>query len=238
MYKHLPLCLILTILMLYFASPVAAASPPTPEQQVTQLQKQYQQLHSLEFNFSQTTQNSGRIKQGTGNAVFYRLTDTSSPASTKQGIMRWNYTGALEQTIINDGTTLSIYTPKDKQLIISPAHDLETDITYAIFTGTKKLVDEFIAAQGDASFLLNEPPKDLESVLLTPRQPHPQIKRVQLWFTSSLIIDRLLMEDHFGAMTELKFTNIRLNALQRGNRQKVQLLLQLNTAPGTEIIRQ
>lgn len=238
MSKPLPLFLILSILVFHLLSPVAFGSLSPSEQQITELQKKYQQLHSLEFNFFQTTQNSGRTKQGTGNAVFYRLTGSKGPNNSQQGVMRWNYTGAQEQTIINDGVTLSIYTPEDKQLIISPAHDLETDITYAIFTGTKKLLDGFFAVPGDTLFLLNAPPKNLESILLTPREPHPQIKRVQLWLTSRLVIERLIMEDHFGAVTELTFTDIRFNALQPGDQKTMQTLLQLNTAPGTEIIRQ
>lgn len=219
--------------LLFAAGPAPAATGQ--EQRVVQLQKKYQQLRSLEFDFAQSTRTGGRVKQGTGNAVFSRTAGV--PAGTGPGIMRWNYTAPTAQTILNDGKTLSIYTPQDKQLIVSPAQEMESDITYAIFTGTRNLLDEFAAAPADAHFLLNDPPTGLEALLLTPRQPHPQVKRVQLWLNRDLTIHRLLMEDHFGALTELTFTRIRINTLPQGEAQ-VHELLKLDLAPGTETIRQ
>jgi outer membrane lipoprotein carrier protein len=239
MFRYLLLFVAVQFLLASFAyTPSLAAAPSSPEERVMRLQKKYQQLRSLEFDFSQTTLNSGRVKMGSGNAIFLRPTVTGGSPPVPQGIMRWNYASPTAQIIVNDGKTLSLYTPQDKQMIVSPAQDMESDITYAIFTGTKKLQDEFKVESGDASFIVNEPPAGLDSTLLTPRQPHPQIKRVQLWFTSELTIHRLLMEDHFGAMTELTFTGIRFNALRQGDQQQVQALLKIDTAPGTEIIRQ
>lgn len=221
-----------------WCSPSLGASLSSPEERVMRLQKKYQQLRSLEFDFSQTTLNSGRVKQGAGSAIFLRPTVTGSSHTLPPGIMRWNYTSPTAQTIVNDGKSLSIYTPQDKQLIVSPAQDMESDITYAIFTGTKNLHDEFQVEAGDATFIINEPTPGLGSVLLTPRQPHSQIKRVQLWFTNDLALHRLIMEDHFGALTELTFTGIRFNSLRQNDQQQVQALLNIDIPPGTEIIRQ
>lgn len=234
-------CLTLALLtVLGPLSSTASAAASRSEQLVVQLQKKYQQLRSLEFDFSQFTQTGGRMKQGFGNAVLYRLPHSSSSKhrGTNLGIMRWNYTGPTPQTIINDGETLSIYTPQDKQLIVAPAQDMESDITYAIFTGTKNLLDEFEAAPADPLFILSDPPAGFEAILLTPRQPHPQVKRVQLWLQGDLAIHRLLMEDHFGALTELTFIKIRMNTLPEGDAQQVQSLLKLDLEPGTETIRQ
>ena len=239
MFRYLLLIVAVQFLTTSFASPpLLGASLSSSEERVVRLQKKYQQLRSLEFDFSQTTLSSGRVKQGSGNAIFLRPTATGSSNTTPQGIMRWNYTSPAAQIIVNDGKTLSIYTPQDKQMIVSPAQDLESDITYAIFTGTRNLHDEFQVDSGDALFIINEPPAGLGSALLTPRQPHPQIKRLQLWFTKELVLHRLLMEDHFGAMTELTFSGIRFNSLRPGDQQQVQTLLKIDVAPGTEIIRQ
>ena len=239
MFRYLLLIVAVQFLTTSFAFPPSlGASLSNSEERVMRLQKKYQQLRSLEFDFSQTTLSSGRVKQGAGNAIFLRPTVSGGSNPLPQGVMRWNYTSPTPQTIVNDGKTLSIYTPQDKQMIISPAQDMEADITYAIFTGTKNLHDEFQVGSGDASFLLNDPPAGLASALLTPRQPHPQIKRVQLWFTTELALHRLLMEDHFGTMTELTFSSIRFNAQRQGDQQQVQALLNIDIAPGTEIIRQ
>ncbi len=220
-------------------SSFSATSPQGLELKVVQLQRKYQKLQSLEFDFSQSTATSGRVKQGSGNAVFYRPTAPSGTVSpTGNGVMRWNYLEPTVQTIINDGKELSLYTPQDKQLIVSPAQEMESDITYAIFTGTKNLLDEFEAAPPDRLFVLNDPPPGFEAILLTPRQPHPQLKRIQLWLGGDLTIHRLLMEDHFGALTELTFNRVRFNTLPASDPQLLQSLLRLDLAPGTETIHQ
>lgn len=216
----------------------AGSSSLRLEQRLGEVQKKYQQLRSLEFAFSQSTQTGGRIKQGEGTAVFFRPQASGKSAGTPQGIMRWNYTEPAAQTIINDGKTLSIYTPQDKQLIVSPAQDMESDVTYAIFTGSKSLVEEFEISPADTHFTLSEPPAGIEAAMLTPRQPHPQVKRVQLWFNRDHVIQRLLMEDHFGVLTELTFSRVRLNTLPQGDAQQARSLLELDLAPGTETIRQ
>ena len=206
---------------------------------VVQLQNKYQHLRSLEFDFSQSTLTNGRIKQGSGNALFYRpAVQPGSSSLAVNGIMRWNYLEPTVQTIINDGKELSIYTPQDKQLIVSPAQDIESDITYAIFTGTKSLLDEFETAPPDKLFVLNNPPTGFDAVLLTPRKPHPQVKRIQLWLGGDMTIHRVLMEDHFGALTELTFNRVRFNTLPTGDAQQLQSLLKLDLVPGTETIRQ
>jgi len=234
MYKTSWLYLLALLLV---AGPFAGPAPAAgPEQRVAQLQKKYQQLHSLAFDFTQTTRTGDRMKHGSGNAVFYRV--AAAGAAGSSGIMRWNYTGPTEQTIINDGASLSIYTPEDKQLLVAPAQDMESDITYAIFTGARKLLDAFVVAPMDPLFLLNDPPEGCEAWQLTPKNPHPQVKRVQIWATGDLTLRRLLMEDHFGALTELTFANVRFNTLRPGDPQQIQALRALDLAPGTEIIQQ
>jgi outer membrane lipoprotein carrier protein len=237
--RALFLFLILAIAPGMVPSSRAVESSAGPASKVTQLQKKYQQLRSLELDFSQSTLTGGRMKQGNGNAIFYRSAVRNSGSSpTANGIMRWNYIAPTVQTIINDGKELSIYTPQDKQLIVSPTQDMESDITYAIFTGTKNLLDEFAIAPPDKLFVLNDPPAGYDAILLTPKKPHPQVKRIQLWLSGDLTIHRLLMEDHFNALTELTFTKVRFNTLPPGDTQKLQSLLKLDLAPGTETIRQ
>lgn len=219
-----------------------AASPSSLDQRVVQLQHTYQQMRSLEFDFGQSTRTGGRLKQGAGHAVFYRAAVQASEERAK-GVMRWNYTQPTEQTIVNDGETLSIHTPLDNQLIVVPAQDMESDITYGLLTGIKDLLDAFVAVPADPLFQLTDtPPAATQALQLTPRDPHPQLKRVQVWLQSDFIIRRLLMEDHFGTLTELTFNNVRINTLTPKNAQQAQELLErlmkLSVPPGTEIIRQ
>ena len=71
-----------------------------------------------------------------------------SSGQHRSSVMRWNYAEPDKQVIINDGETLFIYTEKDRQLIKTPAQEIESDITYAFFAGTRNLLDDFEARAG------------------------------------------------------------------------------------------
>ena len=193
-------CLALLLALPALAAPKAKGQQDEPP--LEQLQATYQGLHSLQFAFTQVTDSGGRIKEGNGSAAFYR---SGVPGTTNSGVMRWDYEAPNQQVILNNGRELSIYTPQDKQLIISPIQDLDADITFALFTGSKKLTDEFIASEPDPVFYVNVPPVNMQAIQLVPKQPHPQLKRIQIWVDNHHVLHRLLMEDHFGALTEARF---------------------------------
>ena len=212
--------------------PEASAAPAAlPEQQVTKIQDMYRDLTSLTFDFRQLTRTGGRERLGAGNAVFYR------PGSTP-GVMRWNYTEPDTQIILNDGSQLSIYTKKDKQVIVTSAEELQSDITYAFFAGTRNLLDDFAAKPPGDRFIVSSDNKDIQSVQLVPKEPHAQVKALHLWFDKNFLIRRLIMEDHFDSITELNFTDIKLNSLPEKSKKTLADLLQLNLPPGTEVISQ
>lgn len=217
------------------AAPQAPTPAPAQEQLLAAVQATYQQLHSLQFSFAQLTSTDGRLKEGRGQATFYRI---KQAGNTPGGIMRWNYEQPIPQVILNNGRELSIYTPQDRQLLVTPVGNLDADITYALFTGAKRLDEEFTVTPPDPLFRMNTPPQELQGLLLTPRQPHQQIKRIQIWLDKRHILHSLLMEDHFGVMTELNFSQLRLNALPPNDAAQERQLLFLDIAPGTEIIHQ
>lgn len=230
-------CLLLVSFLLAPAAVVAApnTTPQSQQQLIAAAQTAYQRLHSLQCNFVQFTSADGRIREGRGQATFYR---SKQSATMAEGIMRWNYEQPTPQVILNNGHELSIYTPQDRQLLVTPAGDLESDITYALFTGSKRLDQEFDISPPDPQFVFHAPDKELQGVLLTPRQPHQQIKRIQIWLDKRSILHSLLLEDHFGVLTELNFSQVRLNELPANDAAQEQRLLSLDLAPGTEIIRQ
>lgn len=235
MSKILPWLLCLLTLACWTTAASAAPAPNVQQQLVAAVQTTYQRLHSLQCSFVQLTSTEGRIREGRGQATFYR---TQEGGNRGQGIMRWNYEQPTPQVILNNGRELSILTPQDRQLLITAASDLESDITYALFTGAKRLDEEFTISPPDPLFVMSAPPENLEGLLLTPRQPHQQIKRVQIWLDKRHILHNLLLEDHFGVLTELRFQDVRLNALPANNAAQEQQLLDLDIPPGTEIIHQ
>ncbi len=228
-------CIILTALLLptILTPKNCRAESESLQQELLSLQKAYRRLTSLRFDFAQLTRTGLRSRTGNGNAVFVRMADPEKP-----GIMRWNYTDPDPQIILNDGDKLSIYTKKDHQLIVTSAAELNADITYAFFSGSKNLSDDFIPAAPDRRYGFALPDTPLEAIRLTPRKPHPQIKAVQLWFDQNFLIHRIIIEDHFDSITELTFTNIRTDTIDAGNRKQVDAILNLDLPPDTEIISQ
>lgn len=202
-------------------------------EQAELLQDFYQSLTSITFDFTQTTRIGGRERIGSGSALFVKPQFSEGNRS----IMRWNYAAPDKQIIINDGTTLSIYTDKDRQLIKTSARELESDITYAFFAGTRNLLADFAAQPADRDFIYSSA-EDLRAVQLVPRQPHNQIKSVTVWADNKNIIRHMLIEDHFDSITQLNFENIVLNSLPADDKGAVDQILSFSIPPGTEIITQ
>lgn len=203
------------------------------EQQLLQLQQSYRHLKSLSFDFDQLTRTGIRSRAGSGNAVFLRTPDPAIP-----GIMRWNYKKPDPQVILNDGKKLSIYTEKDHQLIITSASELNSDITYAFFSGRRDISDDFIAVAPDNRFGFTLADTPLHALRLLPRISHPQIKAIQLWYDNNFLLHRLVLEDHFDSITELTFTNIKTDTMDNADKKQRENLLDLDLPPDTEIITQ
>jgi outer membrane lipoprotein carrier protein len=232
--RNAPQTLILLICFLFCALSLqnrAAEAAEVPLEQLEKIQQFYRNLTSLSFDFKQITNSNGRTREGAGNSIFYRSSSTSS------GIMRWDYTKPGKQIILNDGKELSIYTKKDKQLLIMSAKKMQSDITYSFFIGKRDIKDDFKLLPPDSRFA-GKNPSDI-AVQLIPKQPHGQIKSLHFWFDKDAKkIKRLLMEDHFETTTDLIFKNIEFNALPADSSQTTADLIRLNLPSDTEIIRQ
>jgi len=217
----------------------AADEPGFPEKKALELQKLYGNLTSLTFDFEQVTRTGGRERTGIGNAVFYKTSTTPGTGQENdkrpKSVMRWNYSEPESQTIINDGETLSIYTASDRQLIKTPAREIEADITYAFFAGTRNLLDDFAPGTPDNGFVYSTA-EPLQTLLLVPRKPHNQIRDVQVWFDTGNIIRHMVIRDHFDSVTELNFDHIELNSLPPGDPDEIKKITTLTVPPGTEII--
>ena len=236
----LTLCLLITVFILPKPFSTAAMEENSLESQALALQSKYNSLTSLTFSFDQVTSTGTRERRGQGEALFYRYqlpSEIGQEINTpvKQSAMRWNYTEPDPQIIISDGQTLSIYTEKDKQLIRTPAKELESDITYAFFAGTRNLLDDFEAKEPDTRFIFSSD-KELQTLLLVPRQPHNQIRDVQVWFDDQGLIHHLKIIDHFESVTELNFHNIKVNSLPPGDKKALNDIITFPIPPGTEII--
>ena len=223
---------IVGLLMAASAGPLSAASRETPEALLARVEQGYSQMRSLECEFAQKSKSGGRVREGRGRAVFFR------PAGGEGGVMRWEYLKPDAQTIINDGAEIRMYMPADKQLIISPAAAMDADMAYALFTGRAALGESFTASEGDDAPALSPSLEKSRVLTLEPKEPQAQLKRAWVWVNKEARIERLLMEDHFEALTEITLSGLVFDAVKPTDAARIAELRKLDVSADTEIIRQ
>lgn len=194
--------------------------------------RNYAKTQSLECHFRQKSRTGGRVREGRGKAFFFR------PTSTGDSVIRWEYALPVVQTIVNDGREIRIYTPVDRQMLVSPAAGADTDMAYALFTGKSTLTATFTVAPGDPDFQLDPAPAGLQALVLVPKNPQSQLKRAQIWLNREARIERILMEDHFEALTELSFDGMRFDSIRPSDTARIAELRSITTPADTQIIRQ
>lgn len=223
-------CLILFLLI--FSCPVAALAE-SPEETATRLQKRYDAIQTLSFDFVQDTrgQLSGRPKKGSGQAFFVKSTGTDA----QSGKMRWNYLAPDRQVLVSDGITFSMYFAAMSQMIVTPATALEQDLTYSFFTGSGKLLRDFTILKPDREGNAQE---QTTVIKLIPKAKQSQVASIHLWVTTDSLIRRIEILDQFDTMTVLNFSGLKVNSLDRNDGDLMENLFHFTPPEGTEIIHQ
>lgn len=174
----------------------------SPQQVAQKIQESYAATKTLRAEFKQATSSkmSGRERLGAGTMVL-----------VKPGLMRWDYSAPDQQVFVCDGEQISMYFAKEKQMMVTPAKDyLESDVTYAFFTGKGDILRDFVVA-GPEEEDLTQPQENYE-LRLTPKQGHPQIDFLSLWVNrKSFLMTRLKVTDKFGTVTDLTFSKLTTN---------------------------
>jgi outer membrane lipoprotein carrier protein len=208
-----------------------ADSVEYPEDIAARLQVRYDTMQSLNFNFYQDIQGemTGRPRQGSGRAVFLK--------NDGKARMRWDYVSPEQQVLISDGVVFSMYFANLKQLIISPAEQLDTDLTYSFFTGKGVLKRDFhIRPANEDEQSSNE--DEFKVIKLIPKTPQSQVQDIHLYVTSSSLIRRITIRDHFGTVTVLNLSDIEVDTAMNGKSPaEIEALFTFVPPPGTEIIR-
>ncbi len=207
-----------------YSTPQGTLPEPSPVQLAKKIQQTYNKMKSLRFHFLQKTSGemTGRQQHGEGSAVFLR-----SSTEQKQK-MRWQYSRPDEQIIISDGRLFFMYFKKLKQLIVSPAKQLATDLTYAFFTGTGVLTRDFEILPAPGAHALK----------LIPHTPQQQVAEIELQTDDNAIITKITITDHFGTITTLLLDAIEIDPLTGSSPETLQKLFSFTPPPGTEIIEQ
>lgn len=223
----------LCIVILAGFTGTAAGSDESPTDIGTRLQAKYNRIKSLTFDFTQQTsgQLTGRGGRGTGKAYFLK--------TGKKSKMLWNYTAPEQQVILSDGTTLSMYFAKLKQMIITPADSLQQDLTYSFFSGAGDLENDFQIQPPDPEVGQTDTDRDSFKIIkLLPRTPRSQVSTIHLWVTADSLIQRMEIRDSFDTVTILNFSAIKVDSLLSENTQALDALFSFAPPEGTEIIHQ
>ena len=228
--------LVLSALLLIFLTGfagMARGAEESPADIGARLQANYNRIRSLTFDFTQQTsgQLTGRGGSGSGQAYFLKTGQTSK--------MLWNYSAPDKQVILSDGTTLSMYFAKLKQMIITPADSLQQDITYSFFSGAGNLERDFRILPPDPEVAGNDNDKgSCKIIQLIPNKPRSQVSNIHVWVTADSLIQRMEIRDSFDTVTILNFSNIKVDSLVGENAQVLKSLFSFTPPEGTEIIHQ
>ncbi len=227
--------LVLTFCFTLFTQPTLALdkAEETPLQAATRVQQQYDDLQSLTFTFIQNTRGSlsGRPKRATGKAYFVKNGQT--------GKMRWDYFSPDEQVILSDGFTLKMYFAKLNQMILTSADSLQEDITYAFFSGTGNILNDFEILPPDTKYTsTDEAASSLASIKMVPKSTQSQVKSIHLWISPSSLIRRIEIEDHFETLTFLNLSDLKVDQLKIDDMAFMDSLFSFTPPEGTEIIQQ
>ena len=207
-------------IILLVGTGVACGAALTPEQIATRLQEAYEKTTSLSADFRQVTKMQGTQRKRLGSGTMVIL---------KPGRIRWDYQTPDLQVLVSDGKKFSMYFAKSEQMIVrSVTEYLQSDVTYAFFTGAGNIVKDFSVLPAD----FKDAPETL-GIKLIPKKDHPQVDFLHIFVTQDeYIIKRMQIVDQFGTVTDLYFKNIKMN-------QEIDpKLFSYTPPPETEIIQQ
>jgi outer membrane lipoprotein carrier protein len=228
-----PLTSVLFVLLLFAAQDLLGAAENKmeyPDDIADRLQSRYDVLHSLSFNFFQDIRGemTGKPRQGSGQAFFLKKDGKAR--------MRWNYQSPDKQVLISDGTTFSMYFANLNQQLITPAAQLDTDLTYAFFTGRGIIKRDFHVRPADEEEQSTDE-TEYKVIKLIPKTPHAQVQHIHLFVGTNSLIRRMKIQDHFGTLTVLNLSDIETDPLKSKSGAEIDQLFSFTPPPGTEIIK-
>ncbi|MFU8818342.1 MAG: LolA family protein [Desulfurivibrio sp.] len=193
--------LLLAVLLIAVPSPAAADGASELEKVARQLQETYNRTGSFRAEFSQltTVPMSRRQREGSGTVIF-----------RKPHQMRWEYDFPDRQVLVSDGHQVRLYFAGSNQMMLREVDDyLESDVTYAFFSGTGDLLRDFSVEEVPAA---EARVTGGHLLRLVPRELHPQVEYLDLEADrETFLIRRLDIVDHFGSVTTLSFFRIELD---------------------------
>lgn len=186
---------------------------------VAGLEARYAGAESVSADFEQTYRGPGVLQREAG--VFYMK---------KPGLMRWEYRKPAVKLFVADGRTSYLYTPEERQVLVSPLSDEELRTTPLQFLlGRGRILESFAV-----SWETELEPSAGGTVLLrlVPRSPEPSYAYVVLECDrASYELRRVVIRESTGNMSEFLLANVRTNV--RIDRSKFRFKI----PSGVEVVR-
>jgi outer membrane lipoprotein carrier protein len=195
-----------------------AAGTPNVQQIAQAVDQHYNQMITLQTDFVETYRGMGmsRVESGT---LWLK----------KPGKMRWEYREPREKLFVSDGKTGWFYVKGDQQVRkaeMKNLDDLRSPLRYLL--GRTKLQREFEGL----SIAPDVKPISPANVVLrgVPKGMGDRISEVLLEITPEHMMERIIIQEVDGAVTEFHFTN------QKENMAVAESHFQFHPPPGVEMV--
>jgi outer membrane lipoprotein carrier protein len=199
-------------------SAAAATTPSTPVQLARSIDQHYNQLRSLQAEFTEIYQGAGMDR-----------TEAGTLWLKKPGKMRWEYRSPKEKLFVSDGKDAWFYLPGERQARKTPVRKLE-DLRspLGLLLGKTHLEKEL---QG-LSFAPDVSPLTSGNVVLrgVPKGLGDRVSQILLEITADHQIARVQIEEVDGSRTEYRFSQ------QRENVAVLDSLFQFSPPRGVETV--
>lgn len=181
--------------LLLAATLVLLASVPARADNVALLRDFMATTTSLQAEFTQTILSArARTPQESSGSV----------AISRPGKFRWVVTAPFEQTLVGDGEKVWLYDPELEQVTVRRIADALGGTPAALLAGDDRAEAAFTFRDGGTR-------DDLQWVEATPKDSESSFARVRFGFAGKRL-SRMELQDHFGQLTVIAFSKLRLNA--------------------------
>jgi outer membrane lipoprotein carrier protein len=180
---------------------VAQAPPPanSPKAVAERVQQRYDTIRDFEADFVQTYE---------GGVLRKKTTERGTVAIKRPGRMRWIYTAPERKEFVSDGNRLYSYLPADKQVIVSPAPEGQSNTPALFLTGKGNLVRDFTPSFTE----LPGATPGLISLKFVPIRTDPDVQALILGVDPTTYQIRLLVAtDRQGGTSTFTFSNLKEN---------------------------
>ncbi len=184
----------------------------------SKVDKHYNNLRSMRAQFTETYNGAGTSR-----------TESGTLWLKQPGKMRWEYAEPRKKLFVSDGKTAWFYVPGEQQARKAPVSkidDIRSPLRFLL--GKTKLLKEF----HELGFAPNIKPVIPGDLVMrgSPKGMEDRISLVILEVSPEGRIDRIMLEEIDGALTEFRFTN------EVENLQVADNLFKFEPPPGVEIV--